>query len=129
MPAEKAGALPQMRGPGARIPGWHSAEVTEALRHFAGAKEAVREVADTLRVSAGSPEEQAQRHHEVLAASLYGFAGNPQDEGFELRLARVIGQVKLAAQIAQLPALGQIRRLPSASASPGGKPEVRGEGA
>lgn len=91
---EAAGLHPRFRGKGARVPGWHACEVNEALIHFAGAKEAVREVAADLRAAAGDPALAEQRHLELLAAALYG-----QVRGGAAELAQAVRFVRHAAAL------------------------------
>lgn len=121
---EQAGRVPAMRGRGASIPGWHAHEVTEALRHFAGAKEAVREAASALLVAAGDPAVAEQRHLELLAAALYG-----QVRGGAAELAQAIRFVRHAAALV---ALGEeparppapLTVIPAEPTRPGESPEA-----
>lgn len=95
-PRQLPPASQAFRGPGARVPGWHAAEVREALIHFAGAKEAIREAADDLRAAAGDPVLAEQRHLELLAAALY-----PHVRGGTGDLAKAVRFVRhAAAQVA-----------------------------
>lgn len=91
------------------MPGWHAAEVREALIHFAGAKEAIREAADDLRAAAGDPVQAEQRHLELLAAALYG-----QVRGGAAELAQAIRFVRHAAALV---ALGEEPQRPPAPLS------------
>lgn len=109
MGPDHAGRVPAMRGRGARIPGWHAHEVVEALRHFAGAKEAVRDVAALMQAASTDPVVAEQRHLEVLAASLY-----PHVAGGAEALAQAIRFVRHAAALA---ALGEEPQRPAAPLS------------
>ncbi len=97
MGVEQAGREPAARGHGARIPGWHAHEVTEALRHFAGVKEAVREVAALMQLSTPDAAVAEQRHLELLAAALY-----PHVPGTAGALAQAVRFVRHAAAMAAL---------------------------
>lgn len=97
MGVEQAGRVSTARGHGARIPGWHVHEVYEALRHFEGAKESVREVAALMQAAAPDPAVAEQHHLELLAATLYS-----QVQGGASELARAIRFVRHAAALALL---------------------------
>ncbi len=109
MGVDQAGRTPAARGRGARIPGWHAHEVVEALRHFEGAKESVREVAALMQAATPDPVVAEQRHLELLAAALY-----PHVQGSASALAQAIRFVRHAAAVA---ALGEEPQRPSAPLS------------
>lgn len=97
--AERAGR--RERGPSGgcfgRLPGWHAWEVAQAIRHFEGTKEAVRDLRS--EVSARLPEPQVIDH--ALRCLIGAFLGGCE-EGEEIHLAHRIRSIETAAHLAAL---------------------------
>lgn len=92
--------------------GWNAGDVVEALRHFEGSKEALRELRDALVAFAMPPVVAEQRHLELLAAQLLPHVGSDA-----MQLARAIATCRQAAAIALIPGTlplerGALRVLP-----------------